>query len=174
MTDLVKLYNPSNAASLTAEETAGLQTLTSAEIKELSQAYPNRTMQRAYLLIKDSRIAVEKQLPTLSTFENLWNLREKNGFKNHVAFAFKGTYKAISRAILRPQRQEVLDLSETELMSLPGFKTATKVEPPQQVPVTKISKVAKDKVSAALDTLNKTTPAKSATKKAATKKTKSK
>lgn len=172
MTDIVKLYNPSNAAALTPEELAGLQNLTSAEIKELAQAYPNRTMTRAYLLIADGSKPIEKQLPSLSTFENLWNLREKNSFKNHVAIAFQGTYKAVPRATARPQKQEVLDLSDTELMSLPGFKTANKVEPAQQVKVTKINKVAKQNIEAT-DTETKA-PVKTATKKAATKKTKSK
>lgn len=122
MNDLIKLYNPANAASLTSDELAGLQKLTSSEIKELAIAYPNITMQRAYLLIIDSTKPVEKQLPSLSTFENLWNLREKNALRKFVAYAFKGTYKAKTNAPLRPKRTEVLDLSDTELLSLPGFK----------------------------------------------------
>lgn len=145
MTDLVKLYNPANAASLTREDLEGLQKLTSTEIKELALAYPNLTMQRAYLLIIDSKIPVEKQLLLQSSFENLWNLREKNGLRNFVAFNFKGTYKPVSALPVKPKRQEVLDLSETELMSLPGFKTATKEEPAQEVKVTKVKKVSKTK-----------------------------
>ena len=140
MTDLVKLYNPANAASLTAEELAGLQKLESAQLKELAHAYPNSAMQRAYLLIIDKTKPPEKQLPTLSTFENLWNLREKNGMRNHVAYAFKGTYKSVLRSPIKPKRTEVLDLSDIELMSLPGFKTANKEMPAQTVNVTKIKK----------------------------------
>lgn len=123
MTDLVKLYNPANSATLTSEQIDGLQKLTSAEIKDLATAYPNMTMQRAYLLIIDGSKPPAKQLPTLSSFENLWNLREKNGQRNFVAFNFHGTYKVNNNAPVKPKRTEVLDLSETELMSLPGFKT---------------------------------------------------
>lgn len=124
MTDLVKLYNPANADSLTPEQVEGLQKLTSAEIKELAIAYPNATMQRAYLLIIDSTKPVEKQLPTLNSFENLYNLREKNGLRQYVAYWFKGTYKPrmISPGFQRPKKVEVVDLSDEELLTLPGFK----------------------------------------------------
>lgn len=141
MTDILKLYNPANSASLTPEEIAGLQTLTSAQIKELAQAYPNMVMQRAYLLIIDSRKPADKQLPTLSTFENLWNLREKNGLRSYVAYNFKGSYKTKTIQPLRPNRQQVVDLSDVELMSLPGFKVAGKeVIKPAVVEVKKIKK----------------------------------
>lgn len=142
MSDLVKLYNPANAGALTPEQLSGLQKLTSAEIKELALAYPNMTMQRAYLLIVDGTKPSGKQLPSLSSFENLWNLREKNGLRNFVAFGFKGTYKP-APSIPGKRKTEVRDLSDTELMSLPGFKTATKTEPAQQVEVIKIKKAGR-------------------------------
>lgn len=143
MTDIVKLYNPANAASLTPEEIQGLQSLTSAQIKELAVAFPNMVMQRAYLLIIDSRKPVDKQLPTLSTFENLWNLREKNGQRFFVAYNFKGAYKAKTILPVRPNRTQVVDLSDVELMSLPGFKAQGKeVTKPATVQVKKIVKAA--------------------------------
>lgn len=141
MTDNVKLYNPANAGSLTPEQIEGLQKLTSPELKELATAYPNMVMQRAYLLVIDSTKPVEKQLPTLSTFENLWNLREKNAQRNYVAYAFKGNYKTKSNAPVKPIRRDVVDLSDKELMSLPGFKTANSKQPAQEVEVIKINKV---------------------------------
>lgn len=122
MSDLIKLYNPANAASLTPEEIAGLQNLNSDEIKQLAKAYPNLTMQKAYLLIIDSRKPADKQLPTLSSFENLWNLREKNSMRHYVAYNFKGNYKSRNISSVASKKTEVLDLSETELMNLPGFK----------------------------------------------------
>lgn len=141
MSDLIKLYNPANAASLTPEQLEGLQKLTSPEIKELALAYPNTTMQRAYLLIIDGSKLASKQLPTLSSFENLWNLREKNGQRQYVAFAFKGNIKVNVPMPLRTAKREVVDLSDTELMSLPGFKTATTEHPAEEVKVKKIRKV---------------------------------
>lgn len=167
MTDLVKLYNPANSSSLTTEQIAGLQKLTSSELKELALAYPNMTMSRAYLLIIDGSKPAEKQLPTLSTFENLWNLREKNGQKNYVAFNFKGNYRPMpAMNNVKVKRVEVLDLSETELMSLPGFKTANSNHPPREVPVTKINKIA-------LETSTKEVSDTKSSKKPASKKTKS-
>lgn len=141
MTDLVKLYNPANAASLTTKEIEGLQKLNSAQIKELAIAYPNMTMQRAYLLIGESGKPVEKQLLRLSSFENLWNLREKNGQRNYVAFNFRNIYKPLKLlSPVKSKKTEVVDLSDTELLSLPGFKTGVDVK------VTKIKKVEKEAV----------------------------
>lgn len=146
MSDLVQLYNPANASALTPEQTSGLQQLTSSELKELATAYPNVTMQRAYLLIIDGTKPVEKQLPALSSFENLYNLREKNGQRQYVAYQFKGNYRP---ALTPPSRvnngrkKEVLDLSDTELMELPGFKIGSEIIPPEVVKVTKVKKQTK-------------------------------
>lgn len=150
MSELVKLYNPANAAALTPEQVQGLQKLTSAEIKELAEAYPNKTMQRAYLLIIDSTKPIEKQLPTLNSFENLYNLREKNGLRQYVAFGFKGTYtpRLITPNYVRPRKTEVVDLSDEELLTLPGFKKVVP-QPTEsgendiQVPVRKIKRIKK-------------------------------
>lgn len=139
MTDIVKLYNPANADSLTPDEIRELQNLTSEEIKILATAYPNMTMQRAYLLIVDKTKSADKQLPTLSSFENLWNLREKNGQRQYVAYSFRGVYKPQTIIPVKVRRTEVLDLSDTELLSLPGFKK----EGEQKVQVTNIKKVVK-------------------------------
>lgn len=152
MTDLVKLYNPANAAALTPEQIQGLQNLTSPQIKELALAYPNMTMQQAYLLIIDSKskLPKERQLPTLSTFENLWNLREKNGLRNFVASAFKGAVKPKAIQPTRPRKSEVLDLSDVELMTLPGFKVKDSVIPENviEIPaeVVTVTKVKKTKI----------------------------
>src|SRR6185369_12205212 len=141
MTDLVKLYNPASAASLTPDQLQALQTLTNDQIRELAQAYPNATMQQAYLLIIDSQKPISKQIPNLSTFESLWNLRTKNGQKQYVAFNFKANYKPTNIKVVTPKRIEVRDLSDTELMSLPGFKTKNESFPPKTVEITNIKKV---------------------------------
>lgn len=139
MTDLVKLYNPANASALTSEQILGLQKLTSEQIKELATAYPNMTMQRAYLLIIDGSKPPDKQLPTLSSFENLWNLREKNGQRKIVAYNFKGNYKSKAGSVpVRAARREVRDLSDEELLTLPGFKTADQNHESIQAKVTKV------------------------------------
>jgi hypothetical protein len=147
MIDVVKLYNPANAASLTPEQIEGLRNLTTDELKQLAQAYPNGSIQRAYLLIVDGSKPATKQLPSLSTFQNLYNLRTKNGLKDYVAVAFKGAYKPVAQPTSRPKR-EVLDLSDQELLSLPGFKTGKgtpkeETIPPETVTVTKVKEPAK-------------------------------
>lgn len=150
MSDLVKIYNPANAAALTPDQVAGLQKLTNSELKELAKAYPNVTMQRAYLLIVDTRKPPHKQLPTLSSFENLYNLRTKNAMKSYVAYNFKG-YKPVSKPVAQKsgkRRVEVLDLSDAELLTLPGFKSI----PVTSVPV---KKVGKQKAADVVDEMKK-------------------
>lgn len=145
--DLVKLYNPANAASLSPQDIEALQKLDSDQIRLLAQAYPNLTMKRAYLLIIDSTKPADKQIPNLSTFQNLWNLREKNGQRKYVAYQYHGNFQPRNISTPKQRRQEVLDLSETDLMNLPGFKTADNGTMQGNfaavtVPVTKVNRVA--------------------------------
>lgn len=141
--ELVKVYNPANASLLSPEQINGLRELTSDQIKILAKAYPNMTMNRAYLLIVDGSLKPEKQLPVLSTFENLWNLREKNGQKRFVAFNFKGNYKNIAKAVptRKPHKTVVMDLSDADMKTLPGIKTASDLAAEDiKVKVTKVKK----------------------------------
>lgn len=153
MSDIVKLYNPANSSALSLAQIEGLKTLNNDQIRELAQAYPNLTMARAYLLIIDTK--KKNPLPQLSTFENLYNLRVKNSQLHYVAYGFKGVYKTTS--VTKTKRQEFLDLSDEELLSLPGFKTAqaTGVNgselkstdiPAHEVKVTHINKVVNDPI----------------------------
>lgn len=148
MNELVKLYNPANALTLTPEQIQGLQDLTSSEIKELAIAYPNATMQRAFLLIIDKNKPINKQLPALSSYENLWNLRERSGLKSYVAFQFKGTYKPLNVQPTRNKKVEVVDLSNEELLVLPGFKKPEIPKPENgdmEVKVKNVRRKIKDK-----------------------------
>lgn len=139
MSDLVKIYNPANAGSLSPEQLQGLQELTSSEIRELATAYPNATMQRAYLLIIDKTKPIHKQLPALSSFENLYNLRERNGLRNYVPYAFRSNYKP-AQINPRSKKVEIVDLSDTELMVLPGFKKALPTLPTAAETIAELSK----------------------------------
>lgn len=139
-TDIVKIYNPANSAALTQEQINDLQKLTSAQIKELARAYPNATFTKAYLLIIDSTKPIEKQIPALSTWENLYNLRERNGLRHYVAFSFRSNYTPVRVTAVRVKKIEVLDLSDVELKSLPGLKTASEVIPPEVIAIKKIKK----------------------------------
>lgn len=151
MTDIVKTYNPANAAGLTPEQIEGLQNLTVDEIKQLADAYPNASYPAAYLLIIDKSKPVEKQLPTLSSFPNLYNLITRNGLKNFAALNFKGNYKPVRNSVAMPsrttnaKRREVLDLDNTELMHLPGFKADKETIPPETVEVVKVNSTTEEK-----------------------------
>lgn len=152
MTDFLKTYKPENAAALTTEQVQEMRSLTIDQIKALAKEYPNRIYNRAYLLILDSKskLAPDKQLPTLSTWENLYNLITKNGLK-YVAIGFRGQGQVKQRTVnVRPRKSEVIDLSDAELMSLPGFVLAkkngeTEVIPTETVPVKKVNKGGRPK-----------------------------
>jgi len=134
MIDIVKLYNPANAAALTAAEIENLQHLTTDQIKELARAYPNNAYQNAYLLIIDSSKDRVRQIPTASSFQNLYNLRAKHGLTQYVIQNFRSNFHR--QPVPQPVKGKpgpVLDLSDTELMSLPGFKTLPEIN---QDPVT--------------------------------------
>lgn len=148
MTEVVKIYNPANASALTAEQIEGLQNLTIEEIGQLAKAYPNASYPAAYLLIIDKSKPVEKQIPSLSSFPNLYNLITRNGLKNYAALNFKGNYKPVLRAPVatsKTRKTEVRDLSEVELMSLPGFKAGNELIPAESIPVVKVKRGRKPK-----------------------------
>lgn len=143
---IVKLYNPQTSSALTPEQIEEMRTLTFDQIKALAKEYPNRSS-RAYLLIIDtkSKIPIEKQLPSLSTWENLYNLISKHNLK-FVAVGFRGQVKQTVRSSnVRPRRSEVVDLSDAELMDLPGFTLPRKnggveVIEPEVVQVAKVKR----------------------------------
>jgi hypothetical protein len=145
MSDLVKLYNPANSDLLTDKDIAAMQKLTTDQIKELATAYPNGVSNRAYLLIVDGAKPAHKQLPSLSTFENLYNLRVKNGLKTFVPFSFKGKYVGKASPLQKYKKSEVLDLSDVELLDLPGFKTGVSksAEQVEEKPVENLPKATK-------------------------------
>lgn len=126
MSDIVKLYNPANAAALTPDQVAGLQKLTDSELKELAKAYPNSSFTKNYLLIINTKKNLNNHLPVLSSFQSLYNLRNLNGMKSYVAFGFKGVTK-VNKPVMQKGNQrkkvEVVDLSDAELLTLPGFKS---------------------------------------------------
>ena len=146
MTDIVKIYNPANANTLTPEQIAAMQKLTPDEIRILAEAYPNYMFSKNYLLIIDSTLRpTEKNLPNISTWQTLYNLREKNGQRKWIAYGFKGARQPKIIQVgktnnVRRGKIDVVDLSDAELLSLPGFKTANGEIPATQVPVMKINK----------------------------------
>lgn len=125
MNELIKLYNPANSDALTSEQVEAMQHLTTDEIKMLARAFPNTAFQNAYLLIIDKNVDIRKQPPTATSWENLYNLHSRHGLTNWVAYNYR---RNIKRVALIPEPigevGPVLDLSDTELISLPGFKTA--------------------------------------------------
>lgn len=145
MSEIVKTYNPANAASLNDQQLNDLRNLTTEQLRDLAKAYPNGTFNRGYLMIVDGSKPIQNQLPALSTFQNLYNLRTKNGLSKYIAIGFKGNYQKTGVITPKKGKVEVLDLSDTELLTVPGFKTGVGTNreesfPEETVKVTKIEK----------------------------------
>ena len=151
MSDIVKLYNPANADALTAADIDNLQHLTTDQIRELAVAYPNSAYQNAYLLIVDKTKDARSQSPSATSFENLYNLHAKHGLVNYVAFNFRRNFRrAPVVSVPKGQPGPVMDLSDTELMSLPGFKVLPAIDTDPVIidegKSVKVTKVKKEKI----------------------------
>lgn len=101
---LVQKFNPANGNTLTPDDLATLRGLTDDQIDALATAYPNTPTRRAYLRLYDDKLANEKQVYQLSTWQNLRNVRKFANQKNLHPFDFvvKGKVAARPTAVIRP------------------------------------------------------------------------
>jgi hypothetical protein len=91
-------------------------------LKILAEAYPNQATRRAYLTLYDEKVAKTNQLFSLSTWQNLYNLRVMQKMKNLIPYDFKrnlvSTRKQLKaqRVIIPPPLpgRRVIDISPKE------------------------------------------------------------
>lgn len=88
----IELYAPHNAKSLTQEQLDAMKDFSKEELAELAAAYPNTPNLNVYLVLKDKRIADNKQVYPLSTWKNLYELL-KMGNSNFIAISYKSIFK---------------------------------------------------------------------------------
>lgn len=124
----IDLYNPANAKALTQEQVDAMANFTRDEIKALAEAYPNKSTQPAYLVLKDKSKAANKQSYPLSTFKNLWALI-RGGNSNYVAFSFRSIFdekKTLAKLPSTPVQDINSDNAKEELKS--SSKQAVKTD----------------------------------------------
>jgi hypothetical protein len=85
---LIAKFNPASAEQLTAEDLEFLRGLTDDQIDTLAAAYPNTPQRRSYLRLYDTKIASDKQIFQLSTWQNLRNVRKFANQKNLRPYDF--------------------------------------------------------------------------------------
>jgi hypothetical protein len=85
---LIAKFNPNNAANLTASDLETMRNLTDDQIGVLAQAYPNTPTRKPYLRLYDTKLADNKQLFQLSTWQNLRNVRKFSNMKNLKPYDF--------------------------------------------------------------------------------------
>lgn len=90
--ELIAKYNPANVRNLSNEDIAAMRNLTTEQLKVLAEAYPNGPRNRAYLVLHDSNVAEDRQIGTLSTWPNLYNVRKFSNMKNLSALTFRELY----------------------------------------------------------------------------------
>jgi len=124
--ELIAKYNPANARNLSKEDLAAMRNLTTEELKHLAEAYPNGPRHKAYLVLYDNNVEEGKQIYTLSTWQNLYNVRKFSNLKNLVPHTFRDLFNKpqVSRASVnvsnRPgalqgmSARKVIDLSAKE------------------------------------------------------------
>jgi hypothetical protein len=100
--ELVTKFNPANAANLTPEDLAILRDLNDAQITVLAQAYPNQPTRRAYLILYDQNLPLNKQFYHLSTWQNLNNVRKFANRKNLIPWTFTALHSNTNKQAPTP------------------------------------------------------------------------
>lgn len=116
--ELIKKFDPANAAELTEADINDMRNLTDDQIDILAKTYPNQPMIRPYLLLYDDTVKPDKQLYIRSTWQNLRNLRKLNNKKNFRPWNFTSRQpqtrtRSQNTGIPIPQRK-VVDLSPAQ------------------------------------------------------------
>lgn len=121
--NLIDIYNPRNASSLTQEQIDNMGKLTDEQIGQLAKAYPNSDSNFAYLILYDEN--ARKQNYARSTWANLYHLRTKNKAKQYSALTFASLWRGGDST----QRKDAnvipmamtQDISRQEVESAPGI-----------------------------------------------------
>jgi hypothetical protein len=127
--DILQVYNPANAANLSAEETAAMKDLSNEQIAQLAQAYPNQPTGNAYLVYYITSEDAKSQRYPLGTWSNLNELR-KMGRADILPFGFfKNVFsqKPTTVSVSQPKSERIVDLSAEEAASAEGLKTVSAV-----------------------------------------------
>lgn len=105
--ELITKFNPANAGTLSEEDLTNFRALTTEQIGVLAKAYPNSPSRRPYLVLFDHNVKPDKQLYSLSTYQNLYNVRKFSNLNSIVPYDFKLAVFPIrerQRAQVKPSR----------------------------------------------------------------------
>lgn len=125
---LIELYNPSNSKSLTEENVKQLAGLSNEDLKVLAEAYPNKPTSNNYLVLKNTKLADDKQTYQLSTFANLYALRTRHNAANFIPISFRDIFQYPSMKVAGTsiaQKAAPQDLTKQQALSSEGLKAAT-------------------------------------------------
>lgn len=141
---LIQKFNPATLGNLTAEDVEIMRNLTTDQIDVLAKAYPNQPHRKAYLRLYDKNVPAAKQLYSLSTWQNLRNLRKfqsKNNLVAWDAFNLKASVSAPVKSMTpvagaQSPRKKVVDLTPkeaaAELQKVTG-PAPVKIEAPEPI-----------------------------------------
>lgn len=127
--ELIEKYSPFNAKNLTADELKAMQDFTVDDLKQLSEAYPNKGNQKAYLILFDKGKPENKQVFPLSTWTNLYQLF-RLGNKQYTAYSFKSIFNRQKQAVKKVAPvQDLTNQQAKEELKTAQSQTAKAVKP---------------------------------------------
>lgn len=112
-------YDPANAKNLTPEDIAAMKDFTNDDLLTLAQLFPNKAQGGAYLIIGNTNMKV--QTGNRGTFQNLYNLKVKNGQKQFFAMSYTSLFRVAPK---QPAIGKLVDLTNEEIKQRPGFGAA--------------------------------------------------
>lgn len=120
---LIVKFNPASADQLTAEDLEVLRGLSDDQIDVLANTYPNTPSRRSYLRLYDTKLAADKQIYQLSTWQNLRNVRKFANQKNLRPYDFllkgnrlqsKPSATGTVKSMTSSPKKVVVDLTATQ------------------------------------------------------------
>jgi hypothetical protein len=139
--NILEIYNPANAASLTDEQITAMRSLSVEQIAELAKAYPNGPTGNSYLRLHDKNLADDKQIYPLSTWQNLHNLHKISNF-NFTPISFTKNYVAPVLTMTNNVPPRTKDLADADVAGAEGLKKADENKVPEVVKEATETKVA--------------------------------
>lgn len=131
---IIDIYAPHNAKNLTQEQLQKMELFSREDLQQLAKAYPNKSTEKAYLVLRDKNRPDNKQTFPLSTWKNYFELI-KVGQTQFVPVSFKAIFKpkadnlktAPAQDLTKEQAQKELKQATAQAVkksSLPSLPTS--------------------------------------------------
>jgi hypothetical protein len=123
--ELIAKFNPANAQNLTEGDLDLMRQLDDAQLDLLAKRFPNEPNGRGYLILYDTTLDAKKQLYSISTWQNLRNVRKYSNMKKLIPYTFKVLFMQQAKApTTKPLRVTQRPSSKPETVDLSAKEAA--------------------------------------------------